>query len=63
MIQSRTISIKRDIKVGAEIASGMGLAVVVDKTEYSQKRVREYHFLVLCFALSLSITKYKKVGE
>lgn len=63
MIQSRTISIKRDIKVGAEIASALGLAVVLDRTEYSQKRVTEFHFLVLCFALSLSITKYKKVGE
>jgi hypothetical protein len=62
MIQS-TISIKRDIKVGAEIASGLGLAVIVDKTKNSHKKVTDYHVLILCFVINLSITKYKKSGE
>lgn len=63
MIKSRTISIKRDINVGAEIAHALGLAVVVDKTEYSHKKVTEFYFLVLCFAFNLTITKYKELGE
>mgnify|MGYP001287216197 FL=1 len=62
MIQSK-ISIKRDIKIGAEIASALGLAVVLDRTEYSQKIETEFHFLILCFGISLSITKSKKLGE
>lgn len=63
MIKSRTISIKRDINAGVDIASALGLAVVLDKTEYSHKKVTEFYFLVLCFAFNLSITKYKELGD